>query len=208
MPRPSSWLFVAAAENVLLSVLGYPMLTGLMDLTFPADFSPGMRGVLLSQLVLVLIAAAWMAGLSFADRSGVLISAGDVAASYAEDGDEDEAGRAATDSARSAEANGDANGNDQMLSSFAAWASRRMQLCRLFMAAANAYSVLAMGLLLGFIACVVQCSTGWGLREDLEARTSASAGAAVVVVYSSSQRLDWVQAIAGGAVGGWVDKVR
>ena len=65
----TSGLFVACTENVLLVLFLYTLLNGLMELVMPADFSPAMRGALISQLVLVIVTGALVLGISLWDRA-------------------------------------------------------------------------------------------------------------------------------------------
>ena len=60
---------MACTENVLLVLFLYTLLNGLMELVMPADFSPAMRGALISQLVLVLVTGALVLGISVWDRA-------------------------------------------------------------------------------------------------------------------------------------------
>lgn len=85
-------------------------------------------------------------------------------------------------------------------------------------AATHAYCVLSLGLLLFFLACFLQGSTGWGLDGQVESRfprvlgnTRSNATSwndqGLLYVFNSSSQLDWIQATVGGATGSWTEKV-
>ena len=74
MPKSTSGLFVACAENVFLVLFFYALLGGLMDLVMPIDFSPAMRGVLNAQLALALLTGGLILGQAAVDRTRLLVS--------------------------------------------------------------------------------------------------------------------------------------
>jgi hypothetical protein len=53
--KSTSGLFVVCSENVFVVLFLYTLLNGLMELIHPADYSPAMRGIMVSQLVLTVI---------------------------------------------------------------------------------------------------------------------------------------------------------
>lgn len=69
------------------------------------------------------------------------------------------------------------------------------------MAVCNAYCVCSLALFLLFLAEFMQAVTGLGLDEGEELRVRGASGDA----YTSTQRLDWVQAVGGSS--GWLSKV-
>jgi hypothetical protein len=46
MPKRSSGLFLACAENIVTSSVLYSVLAGIMDTVMPSDFSPAMRAAM------------------------------------------------------------------------------------------------------------------------------------------------------------------
>lgn len=69
------------------------------------------------------------------------------------------------------------------------------------MAICNAFCVCSLGLFVLFLAGFVQAVTGLGLDGTEQLRVRLASGDA----YTSTQRLDWVQAVGGGS--GWLRKV-
>lgn len=207
----------------MLSAVLYPLLTGLMDLTFPSDFAPAMRGALLSQLVVVMLATAAMACLSFADRTTTFSAATDLDDERSADAydaappasfQEGASGYyAAPPSTEAAAADG---GVPQVQAqSVLAWAVRRIEVCRMYLAVANAYSVSAMSVALAYLAAFLQSLSAWGFSNQEEGRvawrnvggnSSAAASSLAAFTYRSTPRLDWIQAAVGGE-NAWVDKV-
>lgn len=69
MVRTSSALFIPGAEALVLSMGFYFAASALMDQTMPSDFSPAMRSVLFSQLLLVLLSMSAHLVLAVVDKS-------------------------------------------------------------------------------------------------------------------------------------------
>ena len=188
MPRKTSALFVACAENVVLSLVVYTLLSGLMELVAAADFAPAMRASIFSQVVLVMVASVTIAVLSAGDRARVILSNNKDAAEDAL-GDE-----------RKEEVNSDDHDNAPLFK----WISDRRAHAMSMLSVANAYSTCIFAIALLYLGCFLQAASGWGLDDGdgvgmhLETRVSTARNS----TYASSQRLDWVQATVGGS--GWV----
>ena len=71
----------------------------------------------------------------------------------------------------------------------------------------SAYCVMTLGLLLLFLAELLQAASGLGLDTSVvyRTRTMTMPESNVTELYASTQRLDWVQAVSGGS--GWMRKV-
>ena len=69
MVRSSASLFLPGAESLLLSVLVYPFITSFMQQSMASDFSPLLRSILWSQLVLVVAAMLSHMLVAAVDRS-------------------------------------------------------------------------------------------------------------------------------------------
>lgn len=176
MARTTSGLFVVCTENVILVLILHQLLSGIMNVSVPLDFSPLMRGTMQAQLVLVLFTAAIILIVSARDRSQI-IPAPPVQVQVA--------------------------GDSAMKDDVASWISHRANTVRLAFSAAHAYSMVCMALFLLLVASISQAASGWMLDEAWEDRLNSDTG----IIYRSSRRLDWVQAVAGVGTG-WVLKVK
>lgn len=77
MVRKTSGLFIASSENVLFVCILYGLLSGIMSMVMPIDFSPLMRGAMQSQLVLVILSGGLLVAISAMDRVKMLIGIDD-----------------------------------------------------------------------------------------------------------------------------------
>ncbi len=174
MPRKTSALFIACAENVILSLVVNTLLSGIMELVAPADFAPAMRASILSQVVLVVVTSVGIAVLSAVERARHILSN---------------------------KKRGDENGDDQAghYRDVLKWIERRRSSAMNMLAVANSYSVCVLAISLLYVGCFLQGASGWGLSDTLKWRTSKLQAN---ITYASSQRLDWVQSSIGAS--GWV----
>jgi hypothetical protein len=77
MPKTSSALFVPLAESLFLVLVFYFAASAVMDQTMPADFTPAMRSMLFSQLLLVLVTTFMHFVIAMADRSQFVLPEAD-----------------------------------------------------------------------------------------------------------------------------------
>ncbi len=73
MVRASAALFIPAAESLLLVLIFYFAASALMDQTMQSDFSPAMRSVLLSQLLLTLLTTTIHLIVAIVDKSHLVL---------------------------------------------------------------------------------------------------------------------------------------
>ena len=73
MPRSSSSLFLPVVECILLNAIAYPALTSFMEQTAQSDFSPLLRSVMLSQLILAILSMLGHLVMAAIDRSSYII---------------------------------------------------------------------------------------------------------------------------------------
>jgi hypothetical protein len=186
MPRSSSSLFIPAAESLVLSLVGYFFMVAVMDQLMPSDFSPAMRSVLLSQLVLIVLTITAHMVISAVDKSLHVLDTGNGPKTQSDGGSEDEISR-------------------QKLMLII---SKRISY-RYSMNVANAYSAAMGTILLLFVAMFIQSSTGSGLESSvIEQRArivQSSPDNYTTYYYASSKRLDWVHATVGSS--GWQRQV-
>lgn len=169
MARSSSGLFVSCAENVFFVMFMHALLSGLMDLLRSADFSPGMRGVMFSQLVLALVTGGLILGLSAWDRTRLVFGAAD--------------GAPPPDQGSPIEQ----------------WVMQRLDRAKLTLGVCNAYCVFTLALFLLFFSEFLQALTGLGMEYEGSAAMEMRLRLSTNAMYASTPRLDWVQAIAGGS---------
>jgi hypothetical protein len=214
MVKTTSGLFVSASENLVTGILLFLFLSGFMTVVTPSDFSPSMRGVLISQLVLLILTALFLLVAALMSRTRYIV--GDNSASerarQQQQAEEDEGTKENDEgSAPSQEA--------LAASSMLDWIMATRLRFLLSLGAANAYSTFTLGLLLMFMCAVIQSSTGWGLDATLDVRMDPESSFQAVdqnwrqwanisssqrqgSVYASSRRLDWIQATMGSS--GWI----
>lgn len=194
MVRKTSGLFLCVSENVIFSlVMGY-LAHGIMDLVYPLDFSPFLRGWIESQRVIVLVTGGLVAAISSIDRTRLVVQPWlETPASYAEH----------------AEGEGNAEGDETNKKkkrrsegqNLADWIRVRMGASMFSMAVVNAYGIILVGACLYFFALMLQGAGGWGLDPAISKRVRAPSVNATRYAYASSPRLDWIQACAGSS--GW-----
>jgi hypothetical protein len=182
MVRKTSGLFLSTAENVVIAAVLYTLLAGVMDLVYPTDFSPAMRGAMLSQLLAALLTGVAVTVLCVADSSRFILPP-------------------RVPPVDSAASDSDAKDENVQL---AEWIRKRQKACLMPQAVAKAYLACSLGIFLFFLACFLQGATGWGLDKGLFPRALRDSNE--TIFFNASQRLDWVQATSGGAAGpGWAD---
>ena len=77
--------------------------------------------------------------------------------------------------------------------------------CRTTLSVCSAYCAMSLGLLLLFLAELLQAASGLGLDTSVVYRIRTMQDPEADELYASTQRLDWVQAVSGGS--GWMRKV-
>lgn len=175
MPRRTSGLFLACTESALLSIILYTLLSGVMELLSPPDFSPGMRSAMLAHTVLSVCTGLLVAALAGLDRArDILSSSSSPSDAAAQDGRDETA-------------------------SVLKWIARRRGHGLNTLSVCNAYCSCTLAVFLLYFCEFMQAVSGWGLDDQLVPRASVNASSRAV--YSSSQRLDWIQASAGSS--GW-----
>jgi hypothetical protein len=191
MARTSAALFVPGVENLVLSLCGFFAMVALMDQIMPSDFSPSMRSVLLSQLLLVLVTMCAHLAISLLDRSRfVLASSSSSPAAFVPAASTDDADEAAR-------------------KKLVALISQRTDY-RLAMSVGNVYAVAMLSLLLLFSTMFFQSLSAAGLDSATYQRArvvvqEGSPSNQTTYYYASSGRLDWLQAVAGAS--GWQRQV-